>query len=218
MTQPLTDAIPKQTAVVPRVFRYVVRYDAGTAPRPFDGVCSLAICKPRIRASAERGDWVIGFRSRKAGEVTYVMQVTEVLTLGQYWEDKRFRNRRPGASPFPDNIYRPDGKGELLYVPNHVHGEKSLGQDTSGRNVLLSDRFWYFGVNSVPIPNELIHLVHSAVGFAVNKGHGPKNAVLIEQWLRSWPPGVHGAPADQALTIGSAETWAKSNKVGKGCA
>lgn len=41
----------------PRIFRYVVAYDYGTAPRPHGAVCSLAICKPRIRAAARLGDW-----------------------------------------------------------------------------------------------------------------------------------------------------------------
>ncbi|MGE3636581.1 MAG: hypothetical protein AB7P00_42145, partial [Sandaracinaceae bacterium] len=59
-----------------RIYRYVVRVDAGTAPRPHGGVCSLAICKPRIRATAEVGDWVICFRSREPGQVIYAMKVT----------------------------------------------------------------------------------------------------------------------------------------------
>lgn len=194
----------------PRVFRYVVRWDGGTAPRPFDGVLSLAICKPKIRATAEKGDWLIGFRSAKPGEVIYAMQVTERLLLGDYWLDKRFRDRRPGRSPFPDNIYRRDGFGTLLQEPNHVHGSDSIRGDTSGRHVLLSDRFWYFGENSVPIPNELVHLVHSGIGHTVHKGHAVMNPVLIERWLRSWPVGVHGAPISEASTRTSADVWAKS--------
>lgn len=89
-----------------RIYRYVVRYDNGTAPRPYGKVCSLAICKPDIRRGARVGDWIIGFRSRHPGEVVYVMQVEECLSLGEYWRDRRFRDRRPGASAFPDNIYR----------------------------------------------------------------------------------------------------------------
>lgn len=39
---------PAGADMMPRIFRYVVRYDSGVAPRPFDGYCSLAICKPKI--------------------------------------------------------------------------------------------------------------------------------------------------------------------------
>lgn len=60
---------PAGTDMMPRIFRYVVRYDSGVAPRPFDGYCSLAICKPKIRANAIVGDWIIGFRTRSPGDV-----------------------------------------------------------------------------------------------------------------------------------------------------
>lgn len=197
----------------PLVFRYVVRWDAGTAPRPFDGLLSLAICKPRIRTAAKPGDWVIGFRSRSPGEVIYAMQVTERLSLDEYWLDRRFRNRRPGKSAFPDNIYRPDRFGGLVQEPNHVHDAHATAQDFSGLHVLLSERFWYFGENSVPIPNELLGLVHSGIGHAVRKAQAVENPALIERWLSSWPIGMHGAPIGAALTQRAADAWAKS--VGK---
>ena len=34
---------------------YIVSTDAGLAPNPFWGVCTLAVCKPRIRRFAEVG-------------------------------------------------------------------------------------------------------------------------------------------------------------------
>lgn len=64
-----------------RIFRYVVRYDNGTAPWPFGDICSLAICKPAIRRAAQVGDWIIGFRSRRPGDVVWVMQVEECLEV-----------------------------------------------------------------------------------------------------------------------------------------
>jgi hypothetical protein len=177
----------------------VVRYDAGTAPRPFGGVCSLAICKPRIRAAAEVGDWVIGFRRQKPGEVIYVMQVTERLTLGEYWEDPRFRDRRPDATPLTDNFYRPGPNGALVYVENEVHKSDAARTDVSGRYVLLSERFWYFGGNSVPIPNELLHLVHATRGHSVHKGRKPEDERLLKRWLAAWKPGIHGKPIDRQV-------------------
>src|SRR5688572_13054765 len=128
-----------ESKCMPRIFRYVVRYDAGTAPRPFDGVCSLAICKPAIRRSADVGDWIVGFRSRRPGEVVYAMQVTERVTFAEYWEDPRFEARKLGRRHPPDNIYRPVGPNALAWVPNHVHEPESLSKDTGGRYVLLSD-------------------------------------------------------------------------------
>ncbi|MGP1666038.1 MAG: hypothetical protein ACTS5I_09050, partial [Rhodanobacter sp.] len=179
-----------------KIFRYVVRYDGGTAPRPYGGVCSLAICKPRIRASAEVGDWIIGFRSRQPGEVLYAMEVTERLTLGEYWEDMRFRGRRPDATPKPDNMYRPAAGGELVQVPNDVHVPAQAAKDRSGRNVLLSDRFWYFGRETVPLPNHLMHLVHTTQGHAVHVNRRPDDVHQLRAWLASWPIGMLGAPVD----------------------
>lgn len=180
--------------IAAKIFRYVVQYDGGTAPRPFGGVCSLAICKPRIRAKAQVGDWVVGFRSRHPGEVLYAMQVTERLTLGEYWEDFRFRDRRPGASPYPDNFYQPTRDGGLVQVPNLVHVLGDTAKDCSGLHVLLSDRYWYFGRNSVPLPNHLLHLVHTTQGHAVHIKRRPDDANHLREWLAHWPTGRLGQP------------------------
>lgn len=189
-----------------KIFRYVVRYDGGTAPRPFDGVCSLAICKPRIRAKAQVGDWVIGFRSRHPGEVLYAMQVTERLKLGDYWDDPRFYDRKPGASPYPDNFYRRTPDGSLVQVPNAVHVPEDTAKDTSGLYVLLSSRFWYFGKNSVPLPNHLVHLVHTSQGHATDIRRQPNDVRHLQEWLESWPVGQLGKPLDDRGDLKPAES------------
>lgn len=51
---------------MPRLFSYTIPIDDGSAPNPFRGMCSLAICKPGIRRTAEEGDWVAGLGSKKA--------------------------------------------------------------------------------------------------------------------------------------------------------
>ncbi|SDD02455.1 hypothetical protein SAMN05216345_105261 [Cupriavidus sp. YR651] len=180
--------------MTPRIYRYVVRCDSGSAPRPYGNVCSLSICKPRVRKAASVGDWIIGVRSRAPDKVVYVMQVAESLPLGKYWQDARFRDRQPDASPVPDNIYRPDGTGNLIQVPNVVHDAGNQTRDISGRNALIGSRFWYFGASSPPLPTELIHLVHDGVGHAVHKRRRPDDVKRLEQWLATWPCGVHGRP------------------------
>lgn len=190
---------PAGTDMMPRIFRYVVRYDSGVAPRPFDGYCSLAICKPKIRANAVVGDWIIGFRTRSPGDVIYAMQVEEVLSFADYWADKRFWNRRPGATSTPDNIYRAGRDGVLVQVPNHVHDAKSVATDLGGKNVLLSRRYWYFGNNSPMIPTDLVHLVHTGIGHAVNKGRRRDDLDHLVKWLRAWPLGLHGTPVNPTL-------------------
>jgi hypothetical protein len=190
-------------AVTPRIFRYVVRYDAGSAPRPFGGYCTLAVCKPAIRRVAKKGDWVIGFRSRSPGEVVYVMQVAEVIPLGQYWRDRRFRDRRPGASSVPDNFCRPLAAGGLEQVANEIHGPDGAARDVRGVNALIGTRFWYFGQHSPPISTDLVHLVHSAIGHAVDKGRRPDDIEQLEHWLSAWSCGLHGTPIDASPILES---------------
>ena len=195
-----------------RIYRYVVRYDCGSAPRPFGGWCSLAICKPQIRKAARVGDWIIGFRSRRPGEVIYAMRVDERLELAQYWSDKRFKSRRPGFSPLPDNIYRRTRSGELVQVPNRVHGASEVTKDISGGSALLSRRFWYFGANSVPLPNELLHLVHTTHSHAVHTGRRVDDVQRLREWLAAWPRGVHGHPVDSSMLLADAEAKSLPNQ------
>jgi len=209
------------TTPAPRVFRYIVRWDGGTAPCPFDGALTLAICKPKIRATAQVGHWVIGFRRHQAGEaihamrtreVIYAMKVTERLSFSDYWTDARFTSRRPGATPFPDNIYRPGlTRGTWRQEPNHVHSADAMTRDISGKFVLISDCFWYFGDQSVPIPNELLHLVHDSRGHSVNKNARLDDSAQIEAWLAAWPSrGVLGRPIDEAKTRANFDRWRES--------
>ncbi len=194
----------------PRIFRYVVRYDGGSAPRPYGGVCTLAICKPRIRATAMVGDWTVGFRSGRWNEVIYVMQVAELLPLGTYWQDPRFYKRRPdGGSPIPDNIYRPRGNQDLEWVPNEVHDRHAQQTDTSGRNTLVGEVFWYFGDTSPLIAQDLRHLVPYPRGYTVNKYRRSDDIEKLISWLSAWPQGIHGVPVDASAAL---KTWLRTGE------
>jgi hypothetical protein len=103
-----------------RVFSYKMTNDTGFAPNPFWGYLTLATCKPRIRYSKTRGDWIAGFTSKTlcgdpVGEerLVYLMQVAEKLTFAEYFVDERFQPKIPTVSApleihqVGDNIYRP---------------------------------------------------------------------------------------------------------------
>jgi hypothetical protein len=130
-----------------RVFIYKLRTDNGGAPAVYRGRLSLAICKPRIRATAEIGDWIIGI----AGEslhpdsgLLYIAQVDEILEDGQYYRDARFARR-------PDAVYEWKGTRLKLRVDPRFHGAEDAFRDigTGPRypqaRVLLSSRFRYYG-------------------------------------------------------------------------
>ncbi|QKE40293.1 MAG: hypothetical protein HO274_02310 [Ferrovum myxofaciens] len=198
---------------MPHIYRYVISHDGGSAPRPYGGFCTLAICKPRIRAVAEIDDWIIGFRSRSHTKVVYVMQVRESLPLGEYWSDMRFHDRRPDAtSPVPDNIYRPDGNGGLEWVQNNVHDCNEKPRDISGHNVLIGSRFWYFGSTSPTLPPELIHLIPYCRGHTVYKNRRHDDVENLERWLASWPCGIHGMPINACSELQARLTTTKATE------
>ena len=180
----------------PRIYRYVVRIDRGGTPNPYHGWCSMAVCKPQIRRTARIGDWIVGLRSKRNDEVISAMRVDEVLSFGDYWRDPRFRAKRPGRAPIPDNFYRPDRRGSLTRVDNPLHGPEDTARDLAGRHVLVSWRFWYFGDRSPELPTHLIHLVHSNQGHSLHARRKPDDAVELAGWLAHYPQGVSGNPVD----------------------
>lgn len=142
------------------LYIYVVARDFGFAPNPFYGLCTLATCVPRIRASAQIGDWIMGVggsRLRATGKCIYLMKVSEILTFNDYWSDPRFSLKKPMRNGslvmmVGDNVYHQDaGNDQWIQSDSHhsnhdgTTNHKNLETDTSSENVLVSDHFYYFG-------------------------------------------------------------------------
>lgn len=101
-----------------KLYSYIVRHDTGFAPNPFYGYCTLACCKPIIRRTAEKGDWVVGLTPKSAGnEIAYFMRVDDVVqSFSDYWSDPRFGVKKPSQTGelrkrCGDNIYEPRARG-----------------------------------------------------------------------------------------------------------
>ena len=166
-----------------KIYSYVVRYDSGFAPNPFEKFCSLATCKPRIRKNIQVGDWVIGTGSiENVGneKLIYAMQVEEKMTFDKYWEDKRFQSKKAvWNSPNPiktlgDNIYWKDEHGKF-HQEHSKHSNKdgtenkeSLRHDLSGKFVLVSKDFYYFGKSVIYIPEEYHYIFKRGPGHKCN--------------------------------------------------
>lgn len=141
-----------------RVHTYVITVNAGSGPN-YDPPCvTLAICKPRIRRTATKGELVLAFAGNSSNRhephtVVWAGVVQEKLTFGQYWSDKRFRPKRPDRSPHPDNFYCPEN-GTLVWVDNPVHGRDHAMQDTGGEFVLTFAPSWRFGAHGPILPTE----------------------------------------------------------------
>ncbi len=198
-----------------RVFSYIVRYDYGFAPNPFEGYCTVATCKPQIRRAAKVGDWIVGTGSAdhsSTGHLVYAMEVSEVLTFDEYWKDARFKRKVPTDSgavkrAYGDNIYRHDDNGEWLQADSRhslAGGKPNPGHimvDTSVDAVLVGRRFSYFGGQGPQIPSSLrtdysMDLVHSAQGHRCRLPQELVDATI--EWLESLESGVLGRPADWA--------------------
>lgn len=152
-----------------RVYTYIVAADSGFAPNPFHGWLTLACCKPRIRAGAEPGDWVVGLSPARDGHrLVYAMKVGEVLSFADYWRDRRFRRKRPRWTETAtvercgDNCYQPLRGGGFRQLPSRHYDHardrehpRAKVRDLGGENVLVSRRYSYFGSAAEEWPPEL---------------------------------------------------------------
>ena len=158
------------------LYSYIVKHDTGFAPNPFHGYCTLACCKPIIRRKAEKGDWVVGLTPKCAGNrIVYIMRVDDVVqSFRDYWFDPRFRAKKPSYTGglqrrCGDNIYKPLTEGGYLQVRS-MHSNGALehagnkAHDLSGKCILVSETFAYFGSKPKLLPSELGSLI-------VGKGH-----------------------------------------------
>ena len=186
-----------------KLYSYVVMHDTGFAPNPFFGYCTLACCKPEIRRSAQKGDWVVGLTPKaKGNRIVYFMRVDDVMeSFADYWADRRFGVKNPTDADGirgkrGDNIYEPLASGGYRQLRSmHSHGEaedeETKAHDLNGRHVLISETFAYFGSKALPLPTELQALV-------VARGHRchfPEEVKL--EFIRFTGRvgfGVHGAP------------------------
>lgn len=193
------------------LYSYVITRDYGFAPNPFGGYCTLATCKPRIRKAAQVGDWLIGTGSNSVknnfgNRLIYAMQVDEKMSFTDYWNNERFQHKKPVMNgskrqKYGDNIYRFDEELSRLVQLNSHHSledgstnEKNYAKDTSGKYVLVSKHFWYFGEKAPLIPD---NIKADIVKIGINHKTVANEAVInsFKAWLSStYEAGYIGEP------------------------
>ena len=153
----------------------MVAADTGVAPNPFGGICTLVVCKPGIRRTAQVGDWVAGTAAAGAfptgdarNRLIYAMKVTAKMTMAQY--DKRYRDR-------VDALY--DFSQVPPYQRSGPHTAKEYETDLSGEYVLLSEHFFYFGEDAPRLPEHLRGLIKRGPGH-----RSVSNAQYVEPFVR----------------------------------
>ncbi len=164
-----------------RIYRYGLMSDTGWAPCIDDGWISLATCKPSIRASAQPGDWVLGFVPGRLhrGAVIWAGRVSAVVPIGDY--EVRHQGRR-------DAIYRANLDGTFQRLrPDYHPGRDELRKDLSAPVLKFeSTASWYFGKSPRQLPDWLMHLAAGGRGHRVN-GTLAEDVVGLEAWLDQFP-------------------------------
>jgi len=200
-------------------YSYLIEHDFGLAPNPFGGYCTLTVCKPMIRKSShlQVGDWIIGTGSRALEKtfkkplwhyLIYAMKVNEIVLMETYWNDGRFRCKKPiiNGSPqlmYGDNFYHKNDQG-IWMQENSAHSNKDgsqnldhLNADTSGENALISNFFFYFGQAAPLLPSNLHVICHSGIGQKLLIEEQGENFV---NWLTSsYKPGIYGKPINWVI-------------------
>ncbi len=207
-----------------RLFSYIVARDYGFAPNPFHGLCTLATCKPKIRASAELGDWIVGTGAKTkyglAGRLLYAMKIDEVLTFDEYWADPRFLLKRPVLNGslkqvYGDNIYHRDN-GKWRQENSHhsfAGGRRNLrniARDTSVDRLVVGRRFVHFGRAAPLFPPRFRPFKSTGEDICCpGQGHrvlSSRICASFEKWMEKqgrW--GLQGMPLEFARHEGAAE-------------
>lgn len=203
--------------VLMRLFTYIVARDYGFAPNPFHGLCTLATCKPKIRASAQIGDWIVGTGAKTkyglAGRLLYAMKVDEVLTFDEYWTDPRFLFKRPILNGslkqvYGDNIYH-RGSGKWCQenshhsLPGGRRNLRNIARDTSVDRLVVARRFVYFGKGAPAFPPRFRPFKSTGEDICCSgQGHRILSARIcssFEKWMEKqgrW--GLQGMPLEFA--------------------
>ena len=157
------------------LYTYAITRDFGFAPNPFHGICTLATCKPRIRSAAKVGDLVLGIGGRALKPVSrkciFLMKISEKISFQDYWNDSRFSLKKPSRNGsrvqmLGDNIYHRGENGEWVQEDSHhsnpdgTPNPVNLKRDTgSCDQVLISNYFYYFGSEAMPVDLDSIGFV-----------------------------------------------------------
>jgi hypothetical protein len=193
-----------------KIYSYVLCSDDGAAPNPFGGICTLTICKPRIRKNAQIGDWVVGTGSINhklmdfsisdySNYLIYAMKITDKKYLREY--DNYCKSDLNIKIPKLDTDDLIKQHGDCIYdfsngipakIRDGVHFKTNYITDTSGKYSLLSAQFYYFGRSPIKIPEHLKFIIKHGRGHKTRKD--PKEVKLFEDWITTHPQGISDEP------------------------
>jgi len=190
-----------------KLYSYCLRHDGGAAPNPFWNICTLVICKPKIREAASKNDWIVGLGSANSpiGDISdcivYAMRVIEKMTMREYDEYcqtslqnkiPQWRNKYGYRLRVGDCVYD-YSDGEPPKQRWSVHDERNRKRDLAGKYALLSTHFFYFGNKPVKLPDNLKEIIHATQGHKSNA-----NQPYVDEftkWIKGYKPNrLYGEP------------------------
>ena len=190
-------------------FSYKIVRDYGFAPNPFHGLCTLATCKPHVRLKANVGDWIIGSGAKTTnleGRIIYAMEIAEKVTFEEYWTNPKFSRKKPIIPAgliriHGDNIYY-KANDEIWHQipsqhsnPDFSQNEKHMKNDLSGKYVLVSNSFFYFGNKHFQVPPQFKEVCSTIRDYRKISDASIAQS-FIEYLCRNYQPGVLGDPID----------------------
>ena len=190
------------------LYSYCLAHDKGSAPNPYGGICTLTICKPEIRKSAKKGDWIVGTSSKKTGSnlnMVYTMKVNEKMTLQEY--DNYCKQYIPYKIPKPNSKKYEERQGDCILDysesqknpklrENENHDDYNMKRDVEGRYSLLATEYYYFGNNAISIPESLQGIIKFGPGHKSGENHKYLKSFLdwVENISKKYTIGIHGKP------------------------
>jgi len=189
------------------LYSYIVKWDFGFSPNPFWGRMTLNCCKPPIRRTAKKGDWVVGFGSTKviremkrdiinySGKLVFAMKVADTIPMSKYY-DMCIESHNPLHNKIPssdgdwrlkvgDCIYK---FGSRLNDPEllpSIHCPSDSAKDLRGLNTLLADEYYYFGASPKEAPSNLKTLINQNIGYLPCADETMISNIV--SWVRSLP-------------------------------
>ncbi|MYC57238.1 MAG: hypothetical protein F4X48_01415 [Acidimicrobiia bacterium] len=152
-------------------------------------------------------------RNDQAGKLVYAMKVEEAMSFDDYWNDPRFRYKKPKRtgrqkSQCGDNIYHSDlESGSWIQAPSYHSNENGsthfghLTHDTNPPRTLISRQFVYYGKSAIDVPNHIL-FYDKPDRFNGIRGHRCNFPPTLEKAMVEWlegltrSPGVHGTPTN----------------------
>lgn len=208
-----------------KLLKYVMTADAGLAPNPYWGSCTLALCTPNhMNARLDVGDWIVGHTSKDRGrKLVHAMRVTAHPEMSSYFE--KYPEKRPNPNgtleqQCGDNMYYRKGN-KWFRLPSQFHNSVGNFYQDIDKPVFIAkgpENFVYFGDKAEPIPKSLPFLIKERQGIAYVRDLA--QIKRFEEWFAQQQKGKVGEPRDtlrwrdDRYLLSVDEHWTDAAKLG----